>query len=181
MMKREKPIDLLRVAKLQRSLLWMILLVLLASIGSMASFALQNMGASLIVFFGVMLVVLVIQILAIIQAFRLTIAVRASLAYPILMVIFGLIITWIGLIMLVVINQKATNVLKAHGIKVGFLGVPKSEYPKFMRGHCRGCGYSREGLSSTMPCPECGHTPAPDPNEGVFDMDNPVSSEPKYE
>jgi hypothetical protein len=35
----------------------------------------------------------------------------------------------IGLIVLLVVNAKATNILKEHGFKVGLMGVPKDQIP----------------------------------------------------
>ena len=35
----------------------------------------------------------------------------------------------VGLIVLLIINAKATNVLREHGFKVGLLGVPKDQIP----------------------------------------------------
>jgi len=174
---------LLKVAKLQRTLLWLIFSLLMGTVGFVwiAAFGqglLPNPNiAALIMLF----VLVVIQLWAIIQTFRLTIAMRESLAYPIIMLLGGFIIPLLGLIMLLVISDKANKELKRGGLKVGFMGVPKSEWPKLMPGHCPECGYDRSGIDRTSPCPECGHTPVPHPNEGVFDLNNPVSTEPKYE
>ena len=43
-------------------------------------------------------------------------------------------IPWVGLVILLVINAKATKILRAHGVKVGLLGADPTELPPRGRG-----------------------------------------------
>lgn len=174
---------LFRIATLQRTLLWLIFALLMGTTGFVLVAA---FGQGLVPFPDIAVVVIlallvIIQLWAVVQTFRLTIAMRESLAYPIIMLLGGFIIPLLGLIMLLLISDKANKELKRGGLKVGFMGVPKSEWPKLMPGHCPMCGYDRSGIDPMSPCPECGHTPQPHPNAGVDDFDTTSASEPRYE
>ena len=174
---------LLKIVKLHRSLLWLIFSLLMGTVGFVwiAAFGQGMLPNPDIAFLIMVFALVVIQLWAIIQTFRLTIAMRESIAYPIIMLLGGFIIPLLGLIMLLIISDKANKLLKNAGLKVGFMGVPKSEWPKLMPGHCPSCGYDRSGINTMSPCPECGHTPTPDPNEGIPDFNNSSTSEPRYE
>ena len=53
-------------------------------------------------------------------------------------------------------NHQASEHFRVRGIRVGWLGVPKSEYPKLLlEFYCRGCLYDLRGISGHI-CPECG-------------------------
>jgi len=45
-----------------------------------------------------------------------------------------ILIPWVGLIVLLVINLKATRILRAHGVSVGLLGADPSQLPPGTRG-----------------------------------------------
>jgi len=55
--------------------------------------------------------------------------------------------------------SQASTILKLAGAKTGFAGMSQSEREKITPGHCRGCGYSREGIGLLDPCPECTRVP----------------------
>lgn len=55
--------------------------------------------------------------------------------------------------------SHASTILKLAGAKTGFAGMSQSERDKITPGHCRGCGYSREGLELLQECPECTRVP----------------------
>ena len=156
------PINLVRVAEQQRLLLLLILCSILGTFGSMGVVIMGATNIPELLVILVMLGLLLIQILAIVQAFRLTRRMRASLLYPIIMLL-GILMPLLGLIMLVIINNKANVLLKGAGVRVGLMGVPKSEYFKLMPGHCHMCGYDRHGLSLAGACPECGCIPTGEP------------------
>jgi len=55
--------------------------------------------------------------------------------------------------------SSAGAILRLAGAKPGFAGFPKGEIDKLRDGHCRGCGYSRDGIGLLDPCPECERVP----------------------
>ena len=146
-------IELIKVADRQRSLIWLILLSILSMI---CFFGLISVNLIAGFVFGIL--ILVLQLLALIQTFRLSAAMKSGYIMPILLV-FGIFVPLLGLIMLLLISGQANGLFRAAGIKIGFMGVPKSEYPKLTKGNCPGCGYSRDGLEPLQTCPECGRTP----------------------
>jgi len=74
----------------------------------------------------------------------------------VLTAILAFVLPW--LVGLALVSQAST-VLKLAGAKPGLLGTPQSELDKITPGHCRGCGYSREGIGLLDPCPECTRVP----------------------
>tara|TARA_R110002126_G_C10194450_1_gene476264 strand:- start:66 stop:533 length:468 start_codon:yes stop_codon:yes gene_type:complete len=152
-MNNMNEVDLIKVATRQRGLIWLILLSILAMLGFFALLSVNTVAGLIL---GGLLVVF--QLLALIQTFRLSAAMKSGYILPILL-IFGIVIPFLGLIMLLLISGQANGLFKAAGVKIGFMGVPKSEYPKLTKGNCPGCGYSRDGLEPLQTCPECGRTP----------------------
>ncbi len=67
---------------------------------------------------------------------------------------------FLGILVLSLINQRAIVLIRTHGARVGFLGVPPSEMIRLVEGACPACGYDLRGLPPSV-CPECG-TPIPD-------------------
>jgi len=55
--------------------------------------------------------------------------------------------------------SQATTILKLAGAKTGFFGLSSTEREKITPGHCRGCGYCRDGLELLQECPECQRVP----------------------
>jgi hypothetical protein len=150
---RDRAIDLIAVAKRQRELMWLIVFgagVYLAMIVSAVAVPMVAFGAAL--------VQLLFQLAGLVQVIRLSAAMGAPVALRVVYIVL-MFLPLIGLITLLVINGQATGLLKAAGARVGLMGVPRSEYPKFMTGHCRGCGYDRAGLEMLQACPECGRVP----------------------
>ena len=154
MSKYNNKIDLIRLAARQRELLWLIFL-------SIVSFILIIIGS----FYGIILAAaiggigfLLFQLLSFIQLFRVCNALRISQIVPLLMLLVFF-IPLAGIIVLLVINSKVNSRLKTTGVRIGLLGVSRSEYPKLMSGHCVQCGYDRVGLEVKQLCPECGLAP----------------------
>jgi len=100
----------------------------------------------------------VLAILSVVQALRLLVAAGGHpvIAY---IVAIPMIVPIAGLIIAALINERATKLLRTHGVRVGFMGVKKSEMIKLTYGYCANCGYPWEGLTGDA-CPECG-TPLP--------------------
>lgn len=155
---RNNEIDLIQVANCHRGLIWLILLSILSMAGIFGLIAFNQSPGFMIIALVLGVGVFIFQIIALIQTFRLSTAMKTGYILPILL-IFGIFIPLLGLIMLLLISNQANTMLKTAGAKIGLMGVPKSEYPKLRKGNCPGCGYSREGLEPLQTCPECGRTP----------------------
>jgi hypothetical protein len=112
--------DLRSVATYQKVILICILAYLAAAVGRLA----LPPALQLLTLLGLMAVVIVATVFVFMLAIKIY-NVGLGIAFGILTVI-----PCIGLIVLLVINQKATSVLKAHGYKVGLLGADLSSQPK---------------------------------------------------
>lgn len=152
----DKELDLVRLADRQRELLYLILAIIFGWAVVFAGLAVPQYSDVMAV--AGLLIMLLAQLLAFVQLFRVCDALQISKLIPLLM-LFGIVIPLLGLIVLIVISSKANSKLKMSGAKIGLLGVPRSEYPKLMGGHCPKCGYNREGLELLEACPECGRVP----------------------
>lgn len=153
----QRVVDYELVAKRQRSLLIVVLVVLVSNLSPfILPMVLGRQGQ--IVSLGMMVIYLIALIAGLVISIRLMTAERK---HPILIVLLclGMFIPLINLFVLLHINSEATMLLRARGVKVGLLGAPKSEWPKLRAGHCRGCGYDRSGIEILAQCPECGRVP----------------------
>ncbi len=99
--------DLVEVAKRQKSIMWMILISLVAMFIPFAT--------------------IVTGIIQIYFIYKLAAAVRSSAAWVYIILAF---IPLIGLIALVHINGRATKTLQANGIKVGVMGARMADFDK---------------------------------------------------
>lgn len=157
-----KRIDLVKLAVTQKQLLWCVL----ARIGlEVAGLTLTGGGgqalgtAGMIGVGGYLLASLAIAVVSIVFIARMAIAYGI---HPAMGILGGLaiVLPCVGLIMLLLLNQRVTNTLKAAGCKVGLMGVSATEMNKLRLGICPGCGYDLRGLSGSA-CPECGTPLAP--------------------
>ena len=152
-------VDIRRLAKRQRRLLWMVLAliagqfapVLLASI-------LPTQGAFLIR--GVLhIAYLLAMILILMGALQMLHATGAGVLTIVIYAI-GMLIPYINLLVLLLINGTAVGKLRRAGLHVGFMGVKDEEVLRILCSYlCRQCGYNLTGNVSGR-CPECG-TPVP--------------------
>ena len=77
-----------------------------------------------------------------------------AVAYAVL-VWLGWLSPLFGMLIVITTSLSISQHFKLRGIRVGWFGVPKSEFPKFLEAHCHGCGYDLRGLGGYV-CPECG-------------------------
>ena len=74
-------------------------------------------------------------------------------------ILYGIATVMLSYLLLLVVVGRAGTILRLAGAKPGFLGISKDEWEKLRPGHCRGCGYDREGLGLLQECPECTRVP----------------------
>tara|TARA_R110000744_G_C19093903_1_gene532787 strand:- start:145 stop:621 length:477 start_codon:yes stop_codon:yes gene_type:complete len=72
---------------------------------------------------------------------------------------YGIASIFLWFLILIVSISRAGTILRLAGVKPGFAGVKNDQMDKLRVGHCRGCGYSREGLELLQGCPECERVP----------------------
>ncbi len=114
----------------QRRIMWIILgaILLLVSFGAGAAIT-PTSGPAMFIVIG-MLALLRLGMLALmmIGVYQLASALGSGTVTCVLYVI-GMLIPFVSLIILLVVNQKATNLLKHHGIKVGLMGPQLADLP----------------------------------------------------
>ena len=144
-----RHLDLVRIAKRQRELLYCILGNIVASI----AFVALSQGSLTLMIFGNLLY-FGMAVVSMVYFARLALAVGT---HPVTVAIAcaAMLLPLIGLIVLLVVNGRATLFLRFAGSKVGLLGVSNREMHKLYAGACENCGYSTENLAGDR-CPECG-------------------------
>ena len=115
----------------QRRLMWVILGAILLTISLVAGGAITSAvsGPAAIVVLAVMLLVrLALIALMMICVYQMTAALGWSMAGRVVCVVC-MIIPLVGLILLLVVNQSATNLLRRAGVRVGLMGPRVGDLP----------------------------------------------------
>lgn len=142
-------VDLRTVARRQRLLLWFVLGLLALQF---APFMIRSSSLLDVV---TTLALLVMTISVLVAVVTLTIALRRHVIVTVLYAVLML-APCINLIILLVINQQATAVLRKAGLRVGLMGVKDEQVVRLLGLYvCRKCSYSLIGNVSGV-CPECG-------------------------
>jgi hypothetical protein len=148
--------DLVAVARRQRELLWLILVGAVAYTLAMGLAAATSMSTA-----GVGAAVgaqLLFQIAWIVQTVRLFAAMRTAPVRRLVCIVL-LLVPLVSLVIVALLSAQATSMLRAAGARIGLMGVPKEDFDRLRPGHCRGCGYNRQGLEPLQACPECNRCP----------------------
>jgi predicted RNA-binding Zn-ribbon protein involved in translation (DUF1610 family) len=146
-----RGIDLRTVGKRQRSLLWFVLALLLFQL----SIFTDTLGLPPAFELVVVLVYWALLISILVSVLRLLAALRVHVIWRIFCALL-LIAPCINLLVLLVINARATRALKDAGLRVGLMGVRDDQLLRKLSVHlCRQCGYDLTGNVSGV-CPECG-------------------------
>ena len=145
------------VAKRQRGLLFVVLVLLLSSFAMFIMPAVLG-GRNQILIMPIFATYWLALLAGLVMSILLMVAERKNI-FVIVLLSLLLFLPLINLLVLLHINSQATLLLKYRGVKVGLLGAPKAEWGKLRVGHCRGCGYDRSGLEILAQCPECGRIP----------------------
>lgn len=143
-------VDLRDVARTQKLLLWHVLALLIVT----ATMCISPVNAPVWMTEVKLALYIIVTMLTIAQAVRLSLATGGSGAMT---WVAGLLlfIPIVNFALLASLNARATDLLRAHGIRVGVMGAPMSELKKLAPGVCTGCGYDLSGLGEGR-CPECG-------------------------
>ncbi len=143
-------VDLRTVARRQRLLLWLVLgLLALQVFLRTQSFSNPLMFPLLVVILFATMIGVAVTVVTLMVALRRHVIV--CVLYTILM--FA---PCVNLIILLVINQQATAVLRKAGLRVGLMGVKDEQVVRLLGLYCcRKCSYSLIGNVSGV-CPECG-------------------------
>ncbi len=152
--KGRKTVNLLRVAQCQRGLVLCVAALVFIQLFNV--FVGQSLGAryGMWAIFPGMLAYLAASITAIVFTTRLALAMGSHPALAALGAVLML-MPCANILLLLGVNGRATSLLKKHGIKIGLLGPPPTEYPKLYQNACPECGYDLSG-NLTGVCPECG-------------------------
>lgn len=115
-----RPIDLLAVARYQRGINYCILIQVVIYIGLLVVAAILT-GAQFDVFFPVWILG---NLACLVAACSLVVLLAMKVYHPLVGIILGFMafIPCLGLLVLLLINGKATTILKQNGVRVGLLG-----------------------------------------------------------
>lgn len=149
-------LDLVKIGRRQRPVFWCAVLSIGSFLGQMILpfVGTGQLGENLGLVFG--LLWFAVAIASIVFVVRLQSAMGTSV---LMLILYGIITLFLSFLVCIASYSQASTVLRLAGAKPGFLGVGESELAKLRPGHCRGCGYSRDGLQMLQPCPECTRVP----------------------
>ena len=143
------------VARTQRQLLWLILIMIGVQLWlatAPRTMNAGNTGQTLLIASGIASVI--VQLVGIALVVRMASAEGSHWSTCVLYAILML-VPCINVLVLVHVNQRATTMLKDRGVRIGLMGVPRRQMEMLEDGRCRGCGYDMRGLDGAR-CPECG-------------------------
>ena len=116
----------------QRQIMWVILISIALTVALVARgvvMATPAPGAELWMMLAVIVVVRVgMIVLMMVGVYRLTTALHMGMTARVLYML-AMLVPYLGIILLLIVNQKATKLLNAHGIKVGLMGAKLVHLP----------------------------------------------------
>ena len=144
-------VDIRLLAKRQRWIIWLLLGLLVSMMGG----TLLGMTFSMAVMILIAMTNALIQLGALVLFILLMVAMRMHIAW-IIICSFLMVVPLLNMFLLLLVNGRATRIMKRAGVHVGFMGVRDEEVVRLLSfNHCRQCGYDLTGNISGR-CPECG-------------------------
>ncbi len=120
--------SLAKIARLQKTLIWIILIELLFGIGGAVTAAILSRFVNPLISLAAICVVLfALQVVSLIVLFKMSAELKNYTA--IVLVAIGLVVPFVGLIGLLMANASATGALQRAGVRIGLMGA----YPRDLR------------------------------------------------
>lgn len=160
---RGKRVNLIQVARIQRAMIVVVLVTLVLAPLQCAGL-MSARGAGTILDQAPFIVLSVLGIGAaialMVYVVRLSLTTGSSvvfMVFAILGMLAGVLAVSpvISVLVTLIVNWRATRLLKQHGVRVGLMGVAKDELGRLVQDACPSCGYDVRGLALPI-CPECG-------------------------
>ncbi len=148
-------LDLVRIARWHRRCSLLLVAMILVWVG-MILMMVNSVALPAVVEFGISVFFFVSVVVSVWFVVMQQISMGGNVVSVIL---YGLLAVVMSVFALVVVASTGGTILRLAGVKTGFAGVSRDEMDKLRPGHCRGCGYSREGLELLQECPECERVP----------------------
>ncbi|MBO6512447.1 MAG: hypothetical protein JJ974_00590 [Phycisphaerales bacterium] len=148
-------LDLVNIARWHRRCVVLVMIVLLMVVGMILS-SVNSIAIPELVSFAVGVLYLVAIVASIVFVVILQHACGSGWFEAAL---YGVITVFFSFLILLVSISRAGTILRLAGAKPGFFGFGPDQWDKLRPGHCRGCGYDREGLELLQGCPECQRVP----------------------
>lgn len=162
-----RRVYLVRIARIQRTLIWLTLGLLgcYAGLGGGVAVLRQLNApptAAKALLAGAGTLALMVAALGMVQTARLAVAAGkpGGIAFTCALL---MLIPAVGPLVLMLVNTSATKILQRCGARVGFLGVSAMQMRALVLGACPTCGYDIRGLPAPV-CPECGAALDPPPD-----------------
>lgn len=145
-------VDLLRLAKAQRLLIWCCLGRLAAEIILLRAAALSRSGPGELLawIYAVVILATVVMIARVARAYGMN-------PFAALLISIPLAAPCVGTLVLPLLNDAVTRTLRRAGAPVGFMGVSPAGMHRLLLNGCPYCGYDVRGITLAV-CPECGNS-----------------------
>jgi len=129
--------DLRRVALAQRQMMWVILISIFFTVAVLAQTMMMPppppSGSGMLIALLIIVVVIRLGVIALmmVSVYKLGTALGMATSSKVLYML-GMLIPYLGIILLLIINQRATKLLTSNNIRVGLMGARLSDIPAAM-------------------------------------------------
>lgn len=152
----KRPPDIRKLATRQRWLVWMVLLLLMMQVLPILIEEYMRPGPAAEIVGGIFALMLMLTMFLVVVGAILIMVVDGTHVVMIVLAAVFLFAPCVNLLILLLINRRATRTLRAAGLKVGLVGVNPEQLERILNPSlCTKCGYNLTGNLSGL-CPECG-------------------------